>query len=131
MEDLGQHAEITLERGENGDFVFESLQLGEDRFTCAENPLGFAQWAYLVSPQAFELALTGTKYDATPGFVVRQTAKLTDASPLLVLEWELTVRHLVCAYSGDGIRVETRQFPLVMAQSREKRTRTTASRAGS
>jgi hypothetical protein len=102
VENLGQRAKITLGRGETGDFVFTSLQMGENWFTCSENPLEFAQWVYLVSPVAFRMALEGTKYDPSTKFVVCQTAKVTGSQPVLRFEWELTVQYLLCSCDGGG-----------------------------
>jgi hypothetical protein len=102
VENLGRHAKITMERGENGDFVFKSLQLGENRFTRCENPLKFAQWVYLVSPVAFRMALEGTKYDPSTKFVVCQIAKVTGVKPVIRFEWELTVQYLLCSCDGGG-----------------------------
>jgi len=122
VEDLEQHVKNRLERGENGDFVFESLQFDENWFSCVDNPLSFAQWGYLVNPYAFENALRGTKYDPFPGFVVCQTAKLTGSHPFLRLDWEFTVQYLLSACDGDGIMVEIRWFPLVLIQDDTKKT---------
>jgi hypothetical protein len=122
VENLGRHAKITMERGENGDFVFESLQLGENWFTCCENPLKFAQWVYLVSPVAFRMALEGTKYDPSTKFVVCQTAKVTGVQPVIRFEWELTVQYLLCSCDGGGVEAEIRRFPLVFMQKPAKKS---------
>jgi hypothetical protein len=122
VENLGQRAKITLGRGETGDFVFTSLQMGENWFTCSENPLEFAQWVYLVSPVAFRMTLEGTKYDPSTKFVVCQTAKVTGSQPVLRFEWELTVQYLLCSCDGGGVETEIRQFPLVFIQKSAKKS---------
>jgi hypothetical protein len=106
---LGKYGWFTVCRlGDSGEFTFESLTIGRVEFSRVE-PEQSLQWIYLVSPEAFEKALEGTRWQGLNlTFVTKSRAVYGD----MRIGWDLTVNYLIATSDGSGIEISPRELKL-------------------
>lgn len=121
VENLGVDGFLSLKVGRNGDFVFKSLKFEGVLFTEVDNPLGFSQWVYLISPQVYVSVFAGTSLGHPPPFLVDFTGGIRGWGAQACLECELVARTVESMCDGDGVRLATRRFPLSFSRSVSKK----------
>ncbi len=99
------------DNNEAWDPVFQSLLLDGIEYTRVENPGSFSQWMYLVFPDAFALALKGTKWEGRGlRYVCEETSVRTSTGRV---EWTIRVNYIVSAFNWDGIELVQRPVKLI------------------
>jgi hypothetical protein len=106
---LDTYGEITLLRcRDSGDYMFGSLMINNMLFTKLKHECPL-QWIYLVSPEAFQMALEGTCWQRGGlSFVNKSCAVQADTR----IYWDLTVNQLIAASSATGIEICPRELKL-------------------
>lgn len=110
MNGLGKYGWFTLCRvGDTGEFTFKSLTIDRIEFIRVV-PERSLQWVYLVSPEAFEKALAGTRWQGLNlTFVTKSRAFLGDD---MRIGWDLTVNYLIATSDGSGVEISPRELKL-------------------
>jgi hypothetical protein len=106
---LDVYGEFTLLRcKDSGDYMFESLKINNTVFTRLEHEC-LLQWIYLLSPEAFQMALEGTCWQRGCLSFVNKSCAVQDDTRIY---WNLTVNHLLAASSATGIEICPRELRL-------------------
>ena len=114
----GQQAVIKLSRQKGCDFVLDSLVLCGAEYKLEDSD-GFSQWVYLVSPAAYRMALSGTRWSGQDvRYLCRSHATLSADSSLL--HWSITVNYLVSTCGASGIGMVKKDFDIVLVKPRPK-----------
>lgn len=100
-----RHAEFTLVPGSSGDYTFARMTLAGETYPVLESSDGFAQWIYLVCPEAYRMAFRTRR-----PYILASNAFQHE---LGVVVWDVTVNHLLATCTASGLRAEPRHFRLV------------------
>ena len=110
----GYLVELVLVRHDEAcGYVLSELVMADGRYfsMCPESV--FTQWVYLACPEAFKMALVGTRWENSNKEYLKASKILLDKDRLYL---EFTVRLVMAACTGDGICFDTRVFRLCFTE---------------